>query len=109
MVSSTGWDRSAGTSKKEQGILTPPQPRRHHCGCWYRGTELWQICNPHQQGLAKIIGELQRMAKEKQPQNAAEVISDQIKNAIPTPPSTPWVENVKTAEEVKVNIITPEK
>jgi len=30
------WNRKLGTSKKEQGIITPKQPRQHKCGCVYK-------------------------------------------------------------------------
>lgn len=41
----TGWDRSLGTSKAEQGIVRIPPPRlKKDCKkCWFRGKEPYRI------------------------------------------------------------------
>ena len=46
-MSKTGWKRELHTSKREQGIVTPPQPRRKSCGCWFKGDDLFQYCVEH--------------------------------------------------------------
>ena len=35
-MNNTGFDKRLGTSKREQGIITPKQPKRLKCGCWIR-------------------------------------------------------------------------
>lgn len=54
MKNKYGWDKKLGTSKKEQGIITPKPPRYKRladgslkCHCLFRGTELWQECYKH--------------------------------------------------------------
>jgi hypothetical protein len=46
-MANTKWNRSLGTSKREQGIVTPKQPRKHKCGCWYRSGALLTTCKDH--------------------------------------------------------------
>lgn len=48
------WNRKLGTSKKEQGIITPPPPRfkkfkngKLKCHCLFRGKDLWEECYSH--------------------------------------------------------------
>lgn len=71
-----GWDRSLGTSKKEQGIVTPPPPRYKRlsngklaCHCLFRGKDLWQECLQHvmwkrQQALMQEL--MESMQKEEE-------------------------------------------
>ncbi len=72
-----GWDRSLGTSKKEQGIITLPPPRykkfkngKLKCHCLFRGKELWQECYPHiywrkqQEALMEMIKQMEKERKE---------------------------------------------
>lgn len=54
----TGWDRSLNTSKNEQGILTPPQPHRWHCGCWFRGRDLMSMCHTHDMAFRQLVKNL---------------------------------------------------
>ena len=46
------YNRKLGTSKKEQGIETPKQPRVRNCGCIYEfKNKKWvarMLCNLHQ-------------------------------------------------------------
>lgn len=70
-----GWDRSLGTSKKEQGIVTPPPPRYKRasdgklaCKCLFRGKELWQECYKHiwfRQQEAAMMKMIEQMQEEK--------------------------------------------
>ncbi len=85
MTAKSGWKKSLGTSKLEQGIATHKTPRRHSCGCWYIERKLWQMCDPHQQGLAAIVGQLQDLARAKmqgatpeQAASAAEALKESI-------------------------------
>jgi hypothetical protein len=48
-MTKTGWNRALGTSKREQGIITPKQPRRHKCGCWYREGIAISFCEVHEE------------------------------------------------------------
>jgi hypothetical protein len=93
-MSNTGWDRSLGTSKREQGIITPKQPHRRKCGCWFRGAEIYQLCNDHQLAI--------ELARKRAEEMAAQPTQPQ-----PKPQSAPWTENVNTTEAVSVGIITP--
>lgn len=71
------WNRKLGTSKKEQGIITPPPPRykklkngKLKCHCLFRGKDLWQECYPHifwrkqQEMLNEMIKKFQEEAKK---------------------------------------------
>ncbi len=84
-MAKSGWKRSLGTSKLEQEIVTHKAPKRHNCGCWYVERKLWQMCDPHQQGLAAIVGQLQDLARAKmekatpeQAQSAADALKESI-------------------------------
>lgn len=90
MPNKNGWDRSLGTSKEEQGIITPKQPHRRACGCWFRGDVLYQLCDEHRFAIEAA-------------QKRAEVIQQQP----PKPASAPWTENVQTSDAVSVGIVTP--
>lgn len=62
-MANTGWQRHLGTSKREQGIITPPDKRIKRCGCWYRGHELVEMCDIHKDGLDNILKNMQQLAK----------------------------------------------
>lgn len=71
-MSNTGYDRSLGTSKKEQGIITPPQPKHHHCGCWYLGKDLTSMCQIHQDSFRNLMNNLQQLKKMQEEQSKEE-------------------------------------
>lgn len=61
-MAKTGWNRSLGTSKKEQGILTPPAPHKWNCGCLYIGKDLVQMCTVHTDAFRNMVIALQAQA-----------------------------------------------
>jgi hypothetical protein len=101
----TEWDRSLGTSKEEQGVETPPQPRPHKdsCRCLYRGGFLYELCYSHSLGYA--------LAKKSQTSMMEEWEKKQVTEEKPeepvAKPNVPFVDFVDTADNVKVEIVEP--
>lgn len=100
-MSNTGWDRSLGTSKKEQGIITPPHPHQWKCGCWYLGQQLLTMCKVHSDAFQNLVKNLQANRQSMKPEDIQKEIEK-------TPVNKPWEENVTTGEEVHVGIVTPD-
>lgn len=65
-MSKTGWNRKLGTSKKEQGIITPKSPRRKKCGCWYQDKKRIFMCNNDKAVQMMMASITASMKKEKE-------------------------------------------
>lgn len=92
-MANTGWDRSLGTSKREQGIVTPPHPKFHKCGCVFLSRKLQTLCVAHELEVRLALKQMKEQ----------EVTPPEVKPE-PEKPTTPWVENVKAGENVSVQI-----
>lgn len=126
-MAKTGWDRSLGTSKREQGIITPKAPRRKSCGCEFRGIELFRVnwrCETHNMAVKLVTPEPVAEATTTKPEaptmdfdptmrvveeapKEPVVATQPVEQAAAQPAQQPqpyqgFVERVNTAEDVSV-------